>query len=234
MNQHESRKEKYMPSKLQPKRTIIFLLSFLSIGVSLLFYYYLNAVDDKYSRIVARESQVFQKVQSLSENSLRGYLYINKMVGTRNVEERSRLAHERDGYTQKNDILISELFAIVDTSAVEKSSLEELKSTRLLYQKNYKLLWAYLNVGSDSAYIFLNAECEPSFLNYQDKVTRFIDINRKNMVQHSASISDDVNQKSLFMLIFGISPVILFLLFIFSLGIILIYLLKKSKNLDLA
>ena len=154
---------------------------------------------------------------------------MSKIVNARNTAERDSLLEERKFFTGRNDSLLAQVMREVDTSLIDQRSLHELISIRETYKANYRYLVTKLinNNDRDSAYIFLNKVFEPSFFLYQEKVASFITINKENYLSHSRVISNDVNQKSLFLLVFGFSPVLIFSIYLLILGAMLVYLLKK-------
>lgn len=209
------------------KKIIVILLSLLSIGISLFFYYYINKIDDRYTDIVEREADIFLKVQTLTNNAYRGYISVSRVVNARSDDERDKMLAERKFFTGKNDSLLSLLIQEIDTTSVDQASLHELVSAREKYKENYRFLVNHIKGDKDSSYKFFNTVYTPSFFTYQDKVAQFITVNKEHHLRNSSLISEDVTQKSIFMLIFGISPLIIFTVYLMLLGVMLIYLLRK-------
>ena len=212
---------------LNSKKLVVILLSLLSIATSVFFYYYVNKIDDKYSYMVHKELDIFKNIQSLTANSYRGFISTIKLVNAHSDAEQDSILKDRKIYTGRNDSLLNMLIKEVDTNLVDKKSLGELVLAREEYKTNYRYLNTRLYRNRDSAFIFLNRIFEPSFYKYQEKLNTFIAVNAGHYLRSSISISDDVNQKSVFMLVFGVSPIILFSIYLILLGGMLIFLLKK-------
>jgi hypothetical protein len=173
---------------------------------------------------------MFLKIQAMTNNSYKGFLAISKIANARTGIERDSLIKERMLFTGKNDLLISDLMKNIDTNIVDKQSLSQMIAARETYKKNYGFLVTHLQGNSDSIYYFFNRVLAPCFFNYQDKIAEFITINKENYLKSSSQISADVDQKSLFMLLFGFSPLIVFIVYLLLLGIVLIWLLRKGTD----
>jgi hypothetical protein len=203
------------------RKGIIFILISLLIGISVFFYYYLISIDRKYSKIITTES-----------GSNRGYLLLYKIIETRDRTKRDSLYNERHSFGLRNDSLINDILYFQNMYG-DKSSLMKIISSRKEYANNCAIFKSYItNDKKDSANDVLINKIEPSFLKYQNELISFIDSNTINVLEHSGNITSDVKRHSFFVLLFGLSPIIIFTIFLIILGVFLVLMIFFLKDIE--
>lgn len=219
-----------MQETRKSKKGIIFILLLMLIGMSILFYYYLVNIDKKYSQIIKNEISLYNNIQDITIRSNRGYLLLYKINEISDRAKRDSLIIQKNLSVTKNDSLIDEILLNL-TGNNDKFSLNQLIKSRQEYIQYCARFEDYLvNSNRDSAdYILLN-KIEPSFLKYQTDLISFIDSNTNNVLENSGNITSDVKRNSSIVLLLGLSPVIIFSLFLIVSGLILIITILFIKD----
>jgi hypothetical protein len=214
------------------RKGIILFLLLMIIGLSVFFYYYLINMDKKYSGIIKNEVTLYNNVQEITFGANRGYFLLYKIIGTNNLTKRDSLIIQKNLILAKNDSLINDiLFALIENK--DRSSLNQLISFRQEYVNNCARFKEYIAANKkDSANYILINEIDQSFQNYQKELISFIDANSSNVIEHSGNITSDVKRHSFIVLLFGLSPVIIFSLFLMILGIFLILMIFFIKDVE--
>jgi hypothetical protein len=214
------------------KKGIIFILLLMIIGMSIFFYYYLVNIDKSYSQIIHKETTLYNHIQDITFGANKGYLVLYKIIETSDKRMRDSLIIQKNLAVAKNDSLINEvLFSLTDNK--DKSSLNDLIKSRQEYIQNCAQFEDYLTTNKrDSASNILINKIEPSYLRYQNELISFIDINTSNVLEHSGNITSDIRRNSFIVLLFGLSPVIIFGIFAIILGILLIIMILFLKDIE--
>jgi hypothetical protein len=220
-----------MPKTKRVKRGGIYILSLLIIIMSVYFYYYLISIDERYSKIIANEGTFYNNVQNITFGADKGYLLLFKIMGTSDKANRDSLINEKRLLVAKNDSLINAILFNIDVYK-NKSFLNGVIAARMEYIQNTAVFIDYLSTNKDSAVNILMNKIEPSFLKYQEELKSFIVSNYANVLEYSGNISSDVKTKSQWMLLLGLSPVLLFTVFLILLGIFLAIMIIFLKDVE--
>jgi hypothetical protein len=214
------------------KKGIIYILLIMIIGMSIMFYYYLVNIDKRYNQIIKYEIALYNNIQDLTFRANRGYLLLYKINEISDRATRDSLINQKHLLMSKNDSLIDEILLNLIGNK-DKFSLNQLINSRQEYVKNCARFEDYLtNSNRDSAnYILLN-KIEPSFLKYQTNLISFIDSNTVNVLENSGNITSDVKRNSSIVLLLGLSPVIIFSIFLLILGILIIIMVLFIKDIE--
>jgi hypothetical protein len=221
-----------MPKTQKTRKGIILILLMMIIGMSIFFYYYLLNMDKKYSGIIKNEATLYNNIQDITFSANRGYLLLYKIIETSDQTRRDSLYHERYLFGLRNDSLINDiLFAIPEYK--DKSSFDRVITSRKEYAQSCAKFKGYLTAGkNDSANYILINKVEPSFLKYQDELISFIDTNTINVLENSGNITSDIKRNSFIVLLFGLSPIIIFSLFLIILGVFLVLMILFLKDIE--
>jgi hypothetical protein len=211
-----------MPRKNRIKKWIIYLLTMMIISMSFFFYYYLINLDKKYSNIIKREATLYSNVQNINYGANRGYLLLYKILETNNIARRDSLITTKKLMIQTNDSLINEILFDFNKYK-DKSFLNNVISSRESYIQDCLKFENYLITNNkDSAKDLLINQIEPKFLKYQTDLKLFIQANSIYVIENSGNITSDVKKSSFFVLILGLSPIIIFSLFLVFWGVLLV------------
>ena len=210
----------------------VYLLSGILILTTVWFFFYLRNTDRKYSQILLSETEHFQDIQKLSTNSYRAFLYANKIIGAHTKAERDSLIVDRMKISHSNDSLLVEMIGSFDTSYTENKPLDSLIMAREAYKVIFKNFLTKTEVNRDSALDYLDDYVEPAFSGFQNKVTWYISQHKENLKTYQRSITADLNTKSFYFLLLGISPLIVFIMYLITIGALLIYLKKNLKSFE--
>jgi hypothetical protein len=221
-----------MPRTQKMRKGIILFLLMIIIGMSISFYYYLLDLNKKYSMIIKNETTLYNNIQDITFGANRGYLLLYKIIEARDKIMRDSLLIQKNLAVLKNDSLINEvLFNLTDKK--DKSSLNDLITSRQEYVHNCARFEDYLTSDKkDSANNILINEIEPSFLKYQNELISFIDANTINVLENSGNITSEVKRNSYVVLLFGLSPVIIFSFFLIILGILIIIMILFLRDME--
>jgi hypothetical protein len=211
-----------MQRTLKVKSGFIYFFFLMLIGISIIFYYYLLSIDRKYSKTIEEETFISNHAQLLYSGSNKGYILLYKIITANNQKTIDSLIVQRNSLVSKSDSVINELLFNL-RGYREKSLFSNVITSREKYKKNIVQFNDYLKTDKkDSANIFLANKIESSFLNYQENLNRFIYSKNINTIEISDNITSEVKRNSFFILLFGLSPVIIFLTFLIILGIFII------------
>jgi hypothetical protein len=211
-----------MPKTQKAKKGIIFILLFVIIVLSVIFYFYLLNMDKKYSLIIKNEAVLYNNIQNITFGANNGYLLLYKLIEINDIQKRDSLIVQKDLSVARNDSLINEILFNY-TEYKDKTYLKQLILSRQEYVQFCARFEEYLISGEkDSARYLLINKIEPSFYKYQKELIAFIDANTLNVLENSGNITSEVKRHSFIVLLFGLSPVIIFSLFLIILGILLL------------
>jgi len=204
------------------KSGFIYLLLLMVIGSSIFFYYYLINIDRKYSNIIEEETFISNHAQHIYSGANKGYVLLYKIITTDNHAIRDSLIIQRNSLVSKNDSEINELLSNLKENR-EKFLFNNVIESRKMYKQNIAKFDDYLITDKkDSANIFLASKIESSFLDYQENLNQFIYTNSTNVIKSSGNITSDVKRNSFLLLLLGLSPIIIFSLFLVVLVVFLI------------
>jgi hypothetical protein len=189
-------------------------------------------MDKKYSMIIRNEAKLYNSIQDITIGANKGYLLLYKIIEEDNLLIRDSLINKKDLSAAHNDSLINEILFNLSESK-DKSSLNQLILSRQEYIQNCSRFEKYLiSDRKDSARNVLVNEIEPSFNNYQKELISFIDANTRNVLENSGNITSEVKRNSFIVLLFGLSPVLIFSIFLVILGILLIIMILFLKDIE--
>jgi hypothetical protein len=221
-----------MPKTQKTRKGIILILLMMIIGMSVFFYYYLLNMDKKYSGIIKNEATLYNNVQDITFGANKGYLILYKILATNDRTKRNNLIIQKNLLVSKNDSLINVILLNL-TENKDKSSLNHLIISRQEYVQNCVRFENYLiSNKNDSANYILIDQIEPSFLKYQKELISFIDTNTINVLENSGNITSDIKRNSFIVLLLGLSPVIIFSLFLIILGVFLVFMILFLKDIE--
>ena len=211
-----------MPKDNKLKKWIIYTLLVMIIGMSIFFYYYLINLDKKYSYIIKKEATLYNNIQNINFGANRGYLLLYKILETNNVVKRDSLIAQKKLMVETNDSLINEILFDFNKYK-DKSLLNKVISSRESYIQKCNIFKNFLiSNEKDSANDILINQIEPNFLSYQTELKLFIQANSIYVIENSGNITSDVKKNSFFVLILGLSPIIIFSLFLIFWGVLLV------------
>ena len=221
-----------MPNTQKTRKGIIFILLMMIIGMSIFFYYYLLNLDKKYSGIIKNEATLYNNIQDITFGANKGYLLLYKILAVNDRTKRDSLIIQKNLLVSKNNSLISEILLNLKENK-DKASLNQLITSRQEYVQNCARFENYLISNQyDSANYTLINKVEPSFSKYQNELISFIDTNTINVLENSGNITSDIKRNSFLVLLFGLSPIIIFSLFLIILGVFLVFMILFLKDIE--
>jgi hypothetical protein len=219
-----------MPKSQKAKKGIIFILLSVVVVLSIIFYYYLLNMDKKYSMIIRNEAVLYNNIQDITFGANNGYLLLYKLVEINDQQKRDSLLIQKNLSVAKNDSLINDILFNY-TEYKDRTYLNQLILSRQEYVHYCARFVEYLLVDKkDSARYLLLNKIEPSFYQYQKELISFIDANTLNVMQNSGNITSEIKRNSFIVLLFGLSPVIIFSLFLLVLGVLLLIMIFILKD----
>jgi hypothetical protein len=211
-------------------KIIIYILLLMTIGMSLFFYYYITNIDNEYTSIITNEINLYNNIQNVTFGSNRGYILLYKIFETNDPTKRDSLINEKLIWVTRNDSLINEIIFNLPEYK-DKTMLNDVITAREHYIQNVAKFEKYVREGvKDEARDLLINQIEPNFYQYQSNLKAFIQSNSSNVIEHSGNITSGVKRNSYLVLLFGLSPIIMFSIFLFILGIFLILMLVFLKD----
>ncbi|MCE1189693.1 MAG: MCP four helix bundle domain-containing protein [Ignavibacteria bacterium] len=216
------------------KFTIISSVVF--IGAIALFFFYVKRIDKIYHQLITKDVRTLHVLESITQKSNENFKYLYKIMLTNDKQEMDSLLIERSKITLYVDNCLDSLSSTNSNDSVSLGKLNTLINAREEYKnKTNKFVELVKNGQKAEARVFMDKYLDPYFIVYQHNIESFFAHNKLLIIKSSDAVSNDVENKSIFLLILGFSPFalatgILFLIgYIFSI-MIMIYARYKWHN----
>lgn len=223
-----------MPIKKINKSLIILVTVFFIINIGL-FYILLQKVDKKYSTLIEKELESFSNLQKITKESNKNFYTLSKILYQKDSLQRVNLIKERQTISDQNTKYFENIALISYLDSTSAKELTELLRLRFIFLTNCDVYLKMISTfPKDSCYSYFYNTLTQSFLNYQDKLQDFTQIHKKELLNYSDDITNNVNKSSRNILLFGLSPLILILIIalIYIVIILLAILIFRWKPID--
>jgi hypothetical protein len=211
---------------------LLIVVILITMTSSLIFFYkYLIDIDKQYSDLIDKEIEIFSTLENLTAQSNKTFILLDNILDAENKAERDSIITLRDSLTNNNYKLVDTLLNSIIGYTKNNGSLSVLIYARRIYNETCQTFINLISVNHEAAKKYLSNVVEPSFYNYQNKISSIMLFNKKDIANYSDQITAEVHHKSFFMLLIGISPIIMvgFLALLFILILILIILIIKKN-----
>jgi len=194
------------------------VISVLVISVALLVYE-INRLDDQYTELIESETTQLKMVQQLTFNSNRRHILLFYIAHCEDSVQIRKMEIERGILIKENDSIFNTLVKINSANPDQIQIIKDAVEARRVYNLKSQEYQAKIETSSKPFLSYeMSRDLDNLFTTYQNSINELYNEKNKHVLIRSNSYTSAVEQRSLWISLFSVSPFLIF-------GVLLIVLL---------